>query len=215
MSVLRIIALLVLFSLLAGGAVVNWRRSQPHPEEEIPASINLRAEPQQVAIPDPLPIPFHTPRADVSLWPRATYRIDGHIVSADRYRLDIGSTLAPRDLSLAWGRVPEHLSALDFSHGHRFFTFRYNNRAPFDIHYVEQHAANMHLIPATDNLRKLLLSVREGQTIRLQGFLVDVTGKVRNRQFVWKTSTTRDDKGDGACEVMYVREVVYRDKVYR
>ena len=43
--------------------------------------------------------------------------------------------------------------------------------------------------------------------IELKGFLVDVDFKNSNNQALWSTSMTRDDTGDGSCEILYVEEI--------
>jgi hypothetical protein len=46
--------------------------------------------------------------------------------------------------------------------------------------------------------------VRAGEVIHLQGFLVDAS---RANGWRWRTSMSRDDTGDGACELVYVESV--------
>ena len=40
-----------------------------------------------------------------------------------------------------------------------------------------------------------------GQIVTISGYLVDISGP---DGFVWNTSMTRSDKGNGACEIVYV-----------
>jgi len=47
--------------------------------------------------------------------------------------------------------------------------------------------------------------VREGDIVHLEGELIEAHGKDGS---VWRSSTTRSDSGDGACEVVYVRSLV-------
>jgi hypothetical protein len=63
------------------------------------------------------------------------------------------------------------------------------------------HAAQMHLIPATDALDARVRTLRPGQLVSLHGYLVDVRGP---GDFRWITSLTRTDTGDGACEILWV-----------
>ena len=53
-----------------------------------------------------------------------------------------------------------------------------------------------------------LAQVREGQLIRLSGHLVQVEG---DDGFRWVSSRTRDDTGDGACEVIWVEQLQILD----
>jgi hypothetical protein len=204
----------LLLLLLAGWACALLI-ARPQPAGPLPTPITPELEPHQINIEQPIPIPYHTKQFDVKLWPRASYTINGMVVARDTYRFDAGAALSPLDLSLAWGQVPKYRSLIHFSHGYRFYFFSYGYKGPFDLSYIAQHSANVHMIPATPNVRKALLAVRNHQTVRLTGFLVDITGTVKQRRFTWKTSTTREDTGDGACEVMYVREVDWKGKSYR
>jgi hypothetical protein len=68
-------------------------------------------------------------------------------------------------------------------------------------------AANMHLIPATGTLEDELKRVRPGNVVRLQGQLVSALGP---NNFTWRSSLTRADSGDGACELFYVEAIERR-----
>jgi hypothetical protein len=63
------------------------------------------------------------------------------------------------------------------------------------------HAAQMHLVPATDAIDKRLRKLRPGQVVTISGYLVDVRDA---DGFRWQTSMTRADTGDGACELLWV-----------
>jgi hypothetical protein len=65
-------------------------------------------------------------------------------------------------------------------------------------------SANMHLIPATKAIEKKLKNLRPGNVVALKGYLVDVQGE---GGFSWKSSLTREDTGNGACELIWVEEV--------
>ena len=42
--------------------------------------------------------------------------------------------------------------------------------------------------------------VREDQRVRIEGWLVEA----KSSNSSWRSSTTREDTGDGACELIYV-----------
>lgn len=62
----------------------------------------------------------------------------------------------------------------------------------------------MHLIAAADGVRRANKRVRPGQIIHLEGFLVDAR---RSDGWHWNTSMTRNDTGDGNCELVYVEDL--------
>jgi hypothetical protein len=65
------------------------------------------------------------------------------------------------------------------------------------------HSANMHLIPATDEIRRLIENIKKGRLVELSGSLVNVEFTDNRR---WISSLIRTDTGDGACEAVYVEE---------
>jgi hypothetical protein len=62
----------------------------------------------------------------------------------------------------------------------------------------------MHMIPANSEVERELKRLRRGDVIRIQGHLVDVD---HDSGWRWRTSMTRADTGQGACEIIYVEDV--------
>ena len=59
----------------------------------------------------------------------------------------------------------------------------------------------MHLIPANEAAAEALRRVRKDDRVRIDGWLVEAEATDGWR---WRSSTTREDSGAGACEVIYV-----------
>jgi hypothetical protein len=76
---------------------------------------------------------------------------------------------------------------------------------PIPRREVETSSANMHLIPANDQVRQALDAISTGENIRLRGFLVEARAEDGWR---WRSSLTREDTGNGACEIILVTEVL-------
>ena len=144
-------------------------------------------------------------RGDVTLVTRARFELTARVLSREDYRFDAGAVLAPVDLALGWGRMSDStvLSHIQISQGNRFY---YWHVASFPIprREIERSSANMHMIPADASVRHELDEVRPGEIIHLEGFLVDAS---RPDGWRWRTSMTRDDTGDGACELVFVESV--------
>jgi len=68
----------------------------------------------------------------------------------------------------------------------------------------------MHMIPADRYTAKQLKSLRRGAVISIRGYLVDVD---RDDGWQWRTSMRRDDTGAGACEIVWVEQVIIEDTV--
>jgi hypothetical protein len=65
---------------------------------------------------------------------------------------------------------------------------------------------NNHLITADQRIRDRIDAVRIGDQIHLKGLLVNYSA--RRMPHAWRmTSTTRNDSGNGACEVVFVEAI--------
>jgi len=135
--------------------------------------------------------------------PLATFAIEARILSKERYWMGREAELSPVDLALGWGSMSDEtvLDQLDISQGGRFYYWRANS-LPIPAGEISSHSANMHLIPADENVASVLKGrTREGDIVRFSGYLVSV---VHPDGWRWKSSLTRNDTGAGACELVYV-----------
>ena len=142
--------------------------------------------------------------ADYTLTPRARFDATARVLAAERYRLDAGAALMPRDIAFGWASMSDTtaLERVKISQSGRFAFWRTEQRpSDADMQAINTSIANMHLIPANDRVRDAILRARVGQVIAFSGQLVDVRSSTG-----WSinTSLTRDDNGPGACEVVYV-----------
>jgi hypothetical protein len=142
------------------------------------------------------------------LMPRASYEIEARVLSIEHYRFDGGAELAPLDFAVGWGPMSDSavLEHFRVAQGARFFTI-YPDEEAIDLTAALHVSANMHLIPATAQIRDRLDEMRPGNIVQLRGLLVNASGPNR---YEWRTSLTRSDTGDGACELFYVEEVESR-----
>jgi hypothetical protein len=159
------------------------------------------------------PFQVETGKGKVTLHPRASFDAPGKVVSAERYRLDGGAFLSPVDVVLTWGKLPEepYRSEVDYGQMTRYYFWRTGSPG-IDLGYVQAHSSNMHLIPATPNVRRALLGIGSGDAVRLKGLLVDASGE---NGFTWGTSMSREDSGPGACELVWVEAVQVERTLYR
>jgi hypothetical protein len=154
-----------------------------------------------------------TGHGDVTVHPRAAFDIAAVVASAEPYTFDDGAFLAPVDLVMTWGQLPEepYRSKVSYSQMTRYYFWRTADHS-LDLRYISTHSANMHMIPATRNLRRALAHVGAGEPVRVVGLLVDVEAPHGWR---WNTSMTRNDTGPGACELVWVEELQRGDRLYR
>ena len=140
--------------------------------------------------------------------PRASYDIEARVLSVEPYRVDGGAKLSPLDFAVGWGPMSDTavLDHFRITQGARFFTI-YPDEEAIDLGTALLGSANMHLIPADGLLLERLKTVRPGNIVRLQGYLVNVSGP---NGYTWNTSLTRQDTGAGACELFYVERIEMR-----
>lgn len=150
---------------------------------------------------------------DLVVVSRARYDIAAEVVGRDHYRAGVDGALIPWDLVLAWGKLvdPPYRSKIDYLKTSRFYNWSTGDGS-LDLGYIGSHSANVHLIPGSSRIGSVLARVRTGNTVRLEGDLVDITGP---DSFSWRTSLTRSDSGPGACETIYVTAITVGGKRYR
>ncbi|MBU6248513.1 MAG: hypothetical protein KGN77_12205 [Xanthomonadaceae bacterium] len=153
-----------------------------------------------------LDTPARLQRGDVTLLTRAHFVLTARVLSREDYRFDDGASLAPTDLALGWGRMSDSavLDRIRISQGGRFYHWQVD-RFPIPRREIEESSANMHIIPADAGVRGMLARVRPGEVVHIEGFLVDAR---RPGGWRWNTSLTRDDTGNGACELVFAESLV-------
>ncbi len=142
---------------------------------------------------------------DYRITPLARFKLDARVLARERYRLGREAELAPVDLALGWGPMSDGrvLEQIDISQSGRFYYWRVQ-QFPIPRRDIEIHSANMHLIPATTEIEERILAIRPGELIRLTGQLVRVEAE---DGWHWASSLTREDTGNGACELIWVERL--------
>jgi hypothetical protein len=147
---------------------------------------------------------------EFTLTPRAQYYIHARVLHVEYY----DNPLIPVDFAVGWGNMSDTkiIKQLSIWQEGRFFYYQLNGDATVSLDDVMKHAANMHIIPANDSVRKVIKKVRRNNIIELEGYLVDVSADeailqgTKYQNINMHTSLTRDDTGAGACEIMLVEK---------
>ncbi len=139
----------------------------------------------------------------------AQFSVHAVVLHRERYRFDHGASISPLDLALGWGPMSDQsvIDRIDISQSYRWYHWK-ANPLPVPAGVIMTHSANMHMIPATDDVEETLLSAVRGDIVDLRGWLVEVHGE---KGWKWVSSLRRDDTGDGSCELMYVEKATVKE----
>jgi hypothetical protein len=169
-----------------------------------PPGILVKADPTQVLLPKSSdPIAYGAFR----LKPLALFSVDARVLHRRNYRYDPGAKLVPTDLALGWGPMSDEsvLDQVHISQSMRFYFYEYKLPPPIPVEQIVSHSSNMHIIPATPEIASRCKSLRTGSLVHLTGDLVEATGPGISTP--WRSSLSRTDTGNGACELFYVDEI--------
>ncbi len=144
------------------------------------------------------------------LQPLAGFSVDARVLSRHDYSFGPESTLSPTDLALGWGPMsaPGMGKRLSVSQSSRWYRYRWKGHPPLPPGEIARSSANMHMIPSDKATATALHRVRAGERVRIDGWLVEADG---NNGWTWRSSLSRTDTGDGACELVYVCSIVALD----
>lgn len=192
-----LLGLLALLALLAGCS----RTPEPPRLSEYPVPVQSR-------IPANLELPAAP--GDVQLKPRASYQLTAHVMGVQKYRFDDLADVVPYDFALAWSdaATPEVMRQLSVRQSGRWYYWRASAESMKSLPpsgTLNRSMANTHMVPGTEAAAKALSRVRPGDSIRAQGYLVDLLGPTPRLSRA--TSLSRTDSGAGACEIFYVTDL--------
>lgn len=149
----------------------------------------------------------------ITVTPVADYVIRGLVVSHNNpdawYRFDITHderSLNTRDLCIIWG---ENLKRGDYRNisfvNHDWSCeWRHGKNVAF---FSETELSNNHLITDSEVVRDIINNVRVGDQVLIRGRLVNYSEERWNGWFR-RTSVSRHDEGNGACEIIFVHDLV-------
>jgi hypothetical protein len=187
----RILAVLAVLVLVA-----IWR--ERHRVVPQPPGVLAAAEPLQQALAQRA---ASLERGAFRITPAARFSVTARVLSRADYHLGKESELSPTDLVLGWGRMSDSLvlDHLEITQSGRWYRW-YTPDPPIPMREISLQSANMHMIPADPAVAARLARVREGELVRLSGYLVDVLEPATG--WTWRSSLSRDDTGAGSCELV-------------
>lgn len=158
------------------------------------------------------PLNFDYKGQKITVMPEATYTIRGLIVSHNDpgawYRFDLthdDKSLDTRDLCLIWGSNVERTEYDKVSYHNDDWACNWSYGR--DISYFsDTEISNNHLITAKPGIRQQIARLNLGDQVEIKGRLVSYSEE-RWGARVRHTSLSREDKGNGACEIIFVESL--------
>jgi hypothetical protein len=137
--------------------------------------------------------------------PLANYDLTARVLSKKLYTSDPSAEISPVDLALGWQEMSDArvLEKLDITQEDRWYYVAWRDSL-IDRDTIIAHSANTHILPASSEVAATIANVQKDQVVRLRGSLVEVT---TTDGFLWKSSLSRLDTGNGSCEVFWVESV--------
>jgi hypothetical protein len=154
--------------------------------------------------------------------PKYTYELNGVVVSyhdsdsiSDIYHDSLWSDfLNLRDLCVIWGDNVSEGVYLDMHFSNTTWTCwahwpDFATGARFNSHQL----SNNHLLADKDHVKRQIMEAEPGDQIRFRGYLASYSNL--GNGFSRGTSVTRTDRGNGACETVYVTDFEVVSKANR
>ena len=181
------------------------------------APIPLDVDPVQTPIDPPERLTVTRDGKTYVIEKQFAYEVHGEVLSASTYDVTWTNDFADVDLGLIWGPRREAMQQRFkfFQMGRWLFWRTPDQPTPDERQEVTTHISNNHLIPA-DGSRHLEWAFRQlskGDRVRVKGALVRISDA--GGALYAQSSTSRDDIGDGACEVVWVDELQIGERVFR
>lgn len=159
---------------------------------------------------DPIQINYAAPQLGwdymgAKIIPVADFYVDARVLAIKRYKNTDTAEILPFDVALGWRVMSDsaQLRELEISQGQRRYYYRWDGDSKADRKNIIPTSSNMHMIPSTSEAMDILLQVRPNQRVRIWGQLVNV----KLDRYTLKTSTSRNDTWDGACEIIWVTKI--------
>jgi len=144
--------------------------------------------------------------------PKYDYIIEGIVVSThhsdaflDMAHEEWRDYLNIADLCVIWGENVKNgvYKDMDFNNGNWTCYYSWPN-SEVRQRFHEDQLSNNHLLTSDDAIKQTIMDVEPGDYIRIEGILADYANPANG--FNRKTSIIRTDRGQGACETIFVEK---------
>ncbi len=133
------------------------------------------------------------------------FRLKARVLHRKKYSSGHESDLSPIDLAFGWRELSDQnvIDKIDFDQHGRWYFWK-TKHYPVPKRVIETNSANMHMIPADDDISETLTNIQVGQIVQISGFLVAIKA---TDGWKWHSSLSREDTGSGACEIVWVEKI--------
>ena len=182
-----------------------WPRNDFPEDMSIPPAL-LEPPLQQIAETPPFTVTDN--ETDYLIEPRYEYDLHGLVVSYAHHNGNYSlhrlwnDHINVADVCVVWSENanPADLNNISFWNGKFTCNFQTDDAGTWE-RFRENQISNNHLLTDDHRIRKTIKRLRIGDQIRMRGWLVNYSN---DAGFSRGTSTTRDDRGNGACETIYL-----------
>ena len=138
-----------------------------------------------------------------------SYEGSFRVLSREDYSLGREAEYSPMDIAVGWGEManPQVYKQIDISQGNRWYYWRVDHAPPIPFNAISVQSANMHLVPANATVAGQMKKIKKDDLVYLKGALIEIQAQDGWR---WKSSLSREDTGNGACELMRVDSIVWQ-----
>ncbi|MDD5069538.1 MAG: hypothetical protein PHV17_02320 [Candidatus Omnitrophica bacterium] len=208
---IQIVKKVFLFSILVFLVSLLNKNSLPEKRSILTA---LYQDPIQEKISKP-PFLVRVKNKQFTVVPLYSYELSGLVVSHhdtfawyDYYHRAWGDFLNIRDICVIWGEniKNESYQAMKFKSGSWTCWYSCQSRAKSNDcrSFKNECLSNNHLITADKKIRRDLRRVNRGDQVYIKGYLSKYSHG--GGDYFRGTSTTRTDRGNGACETIYITD---------
>ena len=152
-----------------------------------------------------------------TMTPLYSYKIYARIYSKKKYLLGIDPNPAPYDLALGWDGLEKEdvFNTIRTWQSFRWVHWRLKPDCPYTVDGVYLRLANNHVIPANKKILKGIEKLKKKDAVYMEGYLVSYVTESAGRTGYGASSTSRSDRLNNSCEVIYVTRLVSKYGEYK
>lgn len=144
------------------------------------------------------------------------YTVEGEVMGVRFYKED-KAPFGLVDAALAWGDIlkTEVKENLEVTMEYRYCSYYYTyENSEISFYYLKTHMSNNHLIPGSEDIFNKIIRIKKGDYIKISGTLIHIKGEKRENNKIERmewgpSSTTLEDEGDKACEIILVKTLEF------